>query len=155
MGITEPFTRELGYRDVRTPVNPAAGANYTLSIGDVRGDYVRVVAVKASLATDANVANRFFALDYLVRGAAYSIRNGAAAVTTASTTARVFQWDRAHTVSDFAANTPVFMPLVDLILIPGDSLQLTVDSIQAGDQISGIVIALECFYADSLAPSGG
>jgi hypothetical protein len=77
------------------------------------------------------------------------IRNAATVLITASTSATVFQWDHAHTVSEWQTGTPVFAPLVDIILTPGWTVQLTVDNIQAGDQISAIAITLEKFYPDS------
>jgi hypothetical protein len=47
-----------------------------------------------------------------------------------------------------ADGTPVFAPLVDVILTPGWTVQLTVDNIQAGDQISAVSFVVEAFYAD-------
>jgi hypothetical protein len=78
---------------------------------------VRVVSCIATLTTDANVANRLFSLDYISGRATTAIRNSAAAVYTANTSATVFQWDHAHAVSDWGTGTPVFVPLVDLIFV--------------------------------------
>lgn len=146
--LQEAFTRQRGYLDIFTPGNPAAGANYSFTVGGLNVGYLRVVAVKASLATDANAANRLFSLDYIARGAT-ALRNAATVLVTANTSATVFQWDHAHAVSEWQTGTPVFAPLADVILAPGWTVQLTVDSIQAGDQISSITFLLEKFWPDS------
>jgi hypothetical protein len=39
-------------------------------------------------------------------------------------------------VAEWAVNTPVLAPCLDMWLEPGGSIQVTVDSIQAGDQLS-------------------
>jgi hypothetical protein len=148
-GFTAPFTSEQGYTDFLTPSSPAAGANYSFTVGGLSSTWTRIVAVKATLATDANVANRLFSLDYVSGRAGAMIRNAATVLITASTAATVFQWDHAHTVSEWQTGTPVFSPLVDIILTPGWTVQLTVDNIQAGDQISAIAVTLEKFYPDS------
>jgi hypothetical protein len=110
---------------------------------------VRVVSCIATLTTDANVANRLFSLDYISGRATTAIRNSAAAVYTANTSATVFQWDHAHAVSDWGTGTPVFVPLVDLIFSSNWTIQLTVDNKQAGDTITAVTFVLEKFYADS------
>jgi hypothetical protein len=40
------------------------------------------------------------------------------------------------------------VPLADVILTPGWTVQLTLDSKQAGDQLSAISFVVEAFYAD-------
>jgi hypothetical protein len=148
-GFTAPFTREQGYTDFFTPASPAAGANYSFTVGSLSVDYARIVAVKATLATDANAADRLFSVDYRSGRAGTMIRNAATVLLTANTAATVFQWDHAHSVSEWQTGTPVFAPLVDIVLTPGWTVQLTVDSIQAGDAITAIAVTLEKFYPDS------
>jgi hypothetical protein len=147
--FTAPFTREQGYTDFFTPASPAAGTNYSFTVGGLSVTYARIVAVTATLATDSNVANRLFSLDYRSARAGTLIRNAATVLITASTAATVFQWDHAHTVSEWQTGTPVFSPLVDIVLSPGWSVQLTVDNIQAADAITAIAVTLEKFYPDS------
>jgi hypothetical protein len=148
-GFTAPFTREQGYTDFFTPASPAAGANYSFTIGSLSVDYARIVAVKATLATDANAADRLFSVDYRSGRAGTMIRNAATVLITANQAATVFQWDHAHSVSEWQTGTPVFAPLVDIVLTPGWTVQLTVDSIQATDAITAIAVTLEKFYPDS------
>jgi hypothetical protein len=148
-GFTAPFTSAQGYTDFFTPASPAAGANYSFTVGGLSVEYARIVAVKATLATDANAADRLFSVDFRSPRAGTIIRNAATVLITANTAATVFQWDHAHSVSEWQTGTPVFAPLVDIVLTTGWTVQLTVDSIQAGDQISAIAVTLEKFYPDS------
>jgi hypothetical protein len=87
-------------------------------------------------------------LDYIDARAVTRARNAATALWAASSGAQTFQWDQAHHVSEWNTGTPVFVPLVDVILTPGWKVQLTVDSIQAGDQLSAVSFVVEAFYAD-------
>jgi hypothetical protein len=148
-GFTAPFTSEQGYTDFFNPASPAAGANYSFTVGSLSSTWVRIVAVTATLATDSNVANRLFSVDYRSGRAGTMIRNAATVLITANTSATVFQWDHAHTSSEWQTGTPVFAPLVDIILTPGWTVQLTVDNIQATDAITAIGVTLEKFYPDS------
>jgi hypothetical protein len=107
------------------------------------------VSCIATVATDANVASRLFSLDYINGRTQTVLRNAATVLITASTTATVFQWDHAHQVAEWNTGTPVFVPLNDVLLTPGWSVQLTLDSKQAGDTITAITFLLEKFYADS------
>jgi len=149
LGLREPLTVERGFLDYRAPGAPAAGSNYSFTTGSLNVPFVKLKAVRASLATDANVANRLLSLDLIPGRTSVAIRHAAMTVVTAGTSAQVFQWDQAHTVSEWNANTPVFVPLGDYLLGPGWTVQLTVDNIQAGDQLSAILFVYELFYADS------
>ena len=148
-GLSESFTSERGFLDVLSPASPAAGANYSFTVGSQSVDGLRVVACLATLTTDANAANRFFALDYRSDRYGTVLRNGAPLVVTANTTARVYQWDRAHAQADLVAGSMVWCPLADVILTPGWAVRLTVDNIQVGDTITAISFVVEKFYPDS------
>jgi hypothetical protein len=137
-----------GLTDWFSVANPAAGALASFTVGGRNVQGLRVLAALATLATDANVASRLLALDYIDARAVTRVRNAATLLVTASTSATVFQWDQAHAVSEWQTGTPVFAPLVDVILTPGWKVQLTVDSIQAGDQLSAVSFVVEAFYAD-------
>lgn len=138
-----------GELDVFSPASPAAGANYAFTVGSLGVVAVRVISCMATLATDANVANRLFALDYIGGRSGTELRNAATLLVTANTSATVFQWDHAHASSEWQTGTPVFVPLADVTLTPGWSVQLTVDNKQAGDAITAVTFVLEKFYADS------
>ena len=142
------LTHERGWLATVTPANPAAGANFSFTVGSLGGIAARVVSAKATLTTDSNAANRLFSLDYQIGRYSSLIRNAPTNVITASTAATVFQWDHAHNLSEWNTNTPVFVPLVDVWLEPGWTVQLTVDNIQVGDTITNIAVVLQVLYAD-------
>lgn len=148
-GLVAPFTSERDFLDFFSPASPAAGANYSFTVGSFNVDYLRVVAVMATLTTDANAANRLFSVDYMTGASVTRVRNAATVLITANTAATVFQWDKAHTLSEWQTGTPVFAPLADVILAPGWTVQLTVDNKQVGDTITAISVVVEKYYADS------
>jgi hypothetical protein len=137
-----------GLTDWFSVASPAAGANASFTVGGRNVEGLRVLAALASLTTDANAANRLMALDYIDGRNVTRVRNANTGVWTANTSGQTFQWDQAHAVSEWNTNTPVFTPLADVILTPGWTVQLTVDSKQAGDQLSAISFVVEAFYAD-------
>lgn len=140
-GLVSDFGDQSRFLDTIDVTSPSAGANATVT---VPGDYgIRVLAATATLTTSATVANRFLSLDYISgRGVTY-VRNGAGLVVTASTTNQAFHWNVARTVAEWAANTPVFVPLFGYFLQPGWVVQFTVDNIQAADQLSAIRLVVE------------
>jgi hypothetical protein len=137
-----------GLTDWFSVANPAAGALASFTVGGRNVQGLRVLAALATLTTDANAANRLLSLDYIDARAVTRVRNANTGVWTANTAAQVFQWDQAHAVSEWNTDAPVFVPLVDVILTPGWKVQLTVDSVQAGDQLSAVSFVVEAFYAD-------
>jgi hypothetical protein len=137
-----------GLTDWFSVTSPAAGANASFTVGGRNVQGLRVLAALTTITTDANVANRLLSLDYIDARAVTRVRNAATVLITASTTALVVQWDQAHNVSEWNTGTPVFVPLADVILTPGWTVQLTVDNKQATDQISAISFVVEAFYAD-------
>ncbi len=140
-GLLQPFGWGLGYPDWIDPASPAAGANFVHTVGG--SHYERLIAATATVTTDANVANRFVSLDYMnARGVTYA-RNGAGLVLTASTSATVFQWNSARTVAEWAAGTPVLVPLMLAFCPPGFMWQITLDNIQVGDAITAVHLWVE------------
>jgi predicted phage gp36 major capsid-like protein len=137
-----------GLTDWFSVASPAAGANASFTVGGRNVEGLRVVAALATVATDANAADRLLALDYIDARSVTRVRSAATLLVTANTSATVFQWDHAHAVSEWQTGTPVFAPLADVILTPGWTVQLTLDSKQAGDQLSAISFVVEAFYAD-------
>lgn len=140
--------RRQGTLDVINPASPAAGSNFSFTVGSLNVVAARLISVRATITTDANVANRYFALDFIGGRSLTMIRNAPTLLVTANTAATVFQWDIAHSLSEWNTSTPVYAPLVDTLLLPGWSIQLTIDSIQAGDTITAIAIVLEKYYGD-------
>jgi hypothetical protein len=137
-----------GLTDWFSVANPAAGALASFTVGGRNVQGLRVLVVLFTLTTDANAANRFASLDYIDARAVTRVRNAAPTFVTANTSGQVFQLDQANTAPIWDTGTMVFAPLVDVILTPGWKVQLTVDSIQAGDQLSAVSFVVESFYAD-------
>lgn len=137
-----------GLTDWFSVTSPAAGANASFTVGGRNVEGLRVVAALATVTTDANVANRLVSLDYIDGRNVTRVRNAPTLLVTASTTAQVFQWDHAHHVSEWNTGTPVFVPLADVILTSGWTVQLTLDNKQATDQLSALSFVVEAFYAD-------
>jgi hypothetical protein len=140
-GPVQPFGYGRAFVDYITVTSPAAGAQKAVT---VQGEWwIRVLHARLSITTDANAANRFIALDFINARSQTFARNGAGVVVTANTTGQAFEWDFHRTVAEWAANTPVFAPLSPLFLEPGFTVQFSVDSIQATDQISGLSLVVE------------
>jgi hypothetical protein len=120
---------------------PAAGANQSVQFS--RDFAVRIIAARATLTTDANVADRLLSLDFLPSGADTWIRNAATVLITASTTALVTQWDTAHHASEWQTGTPVFVPVFSEWINCPLTVQFTVDNKQAGDQLTALGLVVQ------------
>jgi hypothetical protein len=125
---------------------PAAGALSQTLV--VRDRALRVLAATATVSTDANAANRLVSLDYLKQGGVTYVRNFASVVLTASTTAQTFVWNRAWTVSEWAANTPIIVPVLSMQLPPGIAIRFSIDNIQVGDTLTGLTLTVARLEAD-------
>jgi hypothetical protein len=145
------FTPDRGDIDEITPADPAAGANLTIDLG--RQEWIVVDSLTFTLNTDANVANRFVAVDILARGGLAVMRNAATVLVTASTVNQVFQFDTQHTVSEWNTGTPVYAPFQPVPLPMGWQLRVTIDAIQVGDAITSCRVLCRRFYRASLTGS--
>ena len=135
---------EVGNLDIQTPDNPAAGANLTFTLPPAH--YRILQSVQFALTTDANAANRYVNVDYLGRGGLQNIRNAATVVVTASATSQVFQFDTAHSISEWNTNTAIYAPLLDMPLPAGWQVKITIDNIQVGDQIASVKLTEYLFF---------
>jgi hypothetical protein len=157
-GLVQPFGYGLAYPDWLDVATPAAGATQSVTVDGAWS--VRIVAARATLTTDANVANRLVTLDFVnARGVTYAA-NGASVVVTAGTSAQVFEWDRNRSVSEWNTNTPVWAPLLDEIIPPGFSVKFNVANIQVGDTLTSLRLWVEKFptgargYPRGMVPGG-
>lgn len=142
-GLVDPFGVGLAYPDWIDVTSPAAGSTVSVSVD---GNWsLRVISARATITTDANAANRLVTLDYINGRAVTYAQNGFAGVITANTTAQAIEWQRNRGTGEWATNTPIFACLLDTILPPGFSVKFNVGAIQAGDQLSGIHLAVEKF----------
>lgn len=135
-----PFRYDEAWIDYVDVAQPAAGANKSFTVPGEFG--VRVLAARATLTTDANAANRLMSLDFVSANSVTRVRNCAGVVWTANTTAQTFVWNCAWAVSEWAANTPVLIPVNELLLPPGWLVQFTVDNKQVGDQLASLSLVV-------------
>lgn len=152
-GLLEPFAYGRGLVQFLDVATPAAGATTSLTV-DGRWS-MRVLAARLSLTTDANVANRLVTLDYIDGRGNTRLRNGAGVVWTANTSAQTFEWDAHRGLAEWAANTPVFLPLAPWFLPPNWVVKFNVTNIQATDAISGLSLWVETFGTGTEGYPGG
>ena len=136
----DPYRYDEAYVDYIDVGQPSAGANAAVS---VPGQYaMRVLAALATLTTSATVANRLLSLDYISANAVTRVRNPITAVQAASVTGHAYVWNSAYAAALNITNGPNVMPVSDLLVPPAWSIQFTVDSIQAGDQLSALSLVV-------------
>lgn len=148
-GLLQPFAYGRGvvqYLDVATP---AAAATASVIVDGKW--WLRVLAARLSITTDANVANRVVTLDYIDARGVTRLKNGTSALVLASTTAQTFEFDAHRTVSDWNTGTPIFAPLAPWFLAPGWVVKFNVTNIQAADAISGLSLWVETFGTEPTA----
>ena len=140
-GLTQPFGHGLAYIDWEDPASPAAGSNFSHTVGGKH--YERLLAARCVVSTDANAANRFVSIDYVnARGVTYC-RNAAGLVLTANTSSQAFEWNIGRSEAEWAANTPILAPLFLTFMPPAFQINITLDAIQVGDTITGVHLWLE------------
>jgi len=122
--------------------NPGAGAALVFPL-DSRW-WWRFRAVRFTLTTDANVANRFVTVDLCDPEGNAWIRNPAAAFQAAGVAQEYDFCNRSSSVSGLAA-FPQFVDL-DRTFIPGGwQLRINVGAIQVGDALTAIRLYVEKF----------
>jgi hypothetical protein len=147
-GPVQPFGYRTGYPDWLDVPTPAAGATASVTV-DGRW-WLRVLAARLTITTDATVANRYISLDFIDGRGNTRLKNGASVLVTASTTAQAFEWQGNLNFANWAAGTPVFCPLAPWFLPPSWVVKFNVASIQATDAISGLSLWVEKFQTDDL-----
>lgn len=143
--LTAPVSVSRALRELVTIANPSAGAGFTRTLD---GRYtVRPLALHFRIVTDANVANRTVYVQYRdAEGVAFASMLAPLNIT-ASTTVDFSFW-RGLGQPDWIGTTPIVVPLADLLLLPGYQIVVTVDTVQAGDQLSRIRLLQESFPTD-------
>lgn len=140
--LLNPFAYGRGFLDVQYPANPAAGAGFSLVMD---GRYIsRLIAATFTLTTSAVVASRFVTVDYDDGNGKILVSRGAAVGVTAGSTQK-FAADMARSGSEWNTGSTVFFGLYDFMLEPGRKLLINVANIDAGDQLSNLVLSFERF----------
>jgi hypothetical protein len=136
-GLLAPYISAQHALDIQHGPDPAAGAAFSFDYPQNR--VVVPLSLTFKFVTDANVANRTVRIEYDDgRGTPfYREVMGAvqAAATTAFYSAAVNRGAADLDTNDFAA-----LPLLAVPLVIGQALQINVTNIQAGDQISQVVM---------------
>lgn len=129
-----------GYVDYVDVTQPAAGAVAAFSVPGQYG--VIVLAARAKLTTSASVANREVSLDVINANAVTRWRNPAPAVQAAGVSNQAYEWNGGFANAIAVTNGPMIVPVLDVIVPPGWSIQFTVDTVQAADQLSGLSLTV-------------
>lgn len=147
--LDTPALLRYGFPDLQTAADPAAGADFSQAIN---GRYfARLVVVAATLATDANVADRELVLQYETQEGAVYCAAGAPVTVGASSTA-TYTFSAYQPEAVWPIDGGVLVPLSPVILRPTDAFTLHVVAAEAGDQLSDIRWVWERFYSDSPVP---
>jgi hypothetical protein len=144
--IDEAAAVARGWYDTVTPDNPAAGAEATYTV-DARF-FERIVAVTFRFVASAAVANRmprvrYEAPDGRLLGAGTAGGNHTAGLTVDYALAP------AMLAAGAIANGLLTGPLPDLELVPGSVVRITANNLDAADQISAVVIAVQRFSTEA------
>jgi hypothetical protein len=144
------LTPGAGQIQQSTPNNPAAGAGYTVVVpsGEGLGETWLLNTIAFSFTADANVANREAVIDIFQGGKTSShIR-----LATAHTASQSFRY---YFASGFpvqealdSANNRMAWLWPYKFIFPNNTLSITFGGIQAGDQISDIVIEYQKWRTD-------
>lgn len=140
------------WQEVTLGTSPAAGANFALANSGLQDS--RLLSVTFKLVTDANAANRYVSVDYNDGNGHLFVRNGIQGAVTAGTTA-LFSFNSHRTVSEANANNEVFAPLQPALIQSTQSIGINIVNIQAGDQLSQIVMLWERYIAEADSPYPG
>lgn len=134
-------------RDLETQASPAVATDFTLTL-DPR--YVwRFVSVRATIATDANVASRELTVQYLdANGNVFDECRGGTTIAASKTVSVVFSafQPTASGANDSWAIVPLHSPLLE----GGLQMRVHIVNVQAGDQLSAVRTYAEKFYTDEL-----
>jgi hypothetical protein len=124
---------------ISEPVNPAAGAGYTLQLD---GRYWwRLHGATFTLGTDSNAANRLVTVQYGMADLNPLVIGEAALVVVASTTALRFVGSVDRGDSEWNSNTDVMFPLTNYPILGGRPFQIAIANAQAGDTLTAIKLA--------------
>ena len=129
-----------GYVDYIDVTQPAAGSNAAVSVPGQYG--IIVLGGRATLTTSATVANRLVSLDVINANASTRLRNPAPATLPASQTNQRYEWNGGYANALSITNGPMVVPVSDLLVPPGWTVQITVDNIAAADQLAGVSLVV-------------
>jgi hypothetical protein len=146
--LGQPYNAGLGYEHWVRGVNPAGGANFSLALSGFARH--RLIACVFTLTADANAANRYVTVEYLLDDNTPFLL-GAAAVTVSANSTQRFAGNMYRGEAEWAANTDVIFPLLPIWLDGGWTLKINVAAIQAGDTLTLIRFLFDRFPTSDAA----
>ena len=121
-----------------TPADPAAGTNVTFVVPIVAR--IQIIGVTFNLVTDANVASRFPIVFATPIARTFGLTGPTSPQTATQNVTHHFSLTGSQSLL-FAAQNLATVPLsASLILRTGDILNISIAGLQAGDQISSVLI---------------
>lgn len=144
--VVDPVRLGLGFTEIVPGTQPAAGAGFSFA-NDSRFAS-RLLAITFRFVTSAIVANRSVHVDTDDGGGNVVTRDGSGAVQQASTTA-FYSFGAHRGGADWDANSFLYLPLTGRWMEGPQNVLITVASIDAGDQLSQIVMFWERLYSDA------
>jgi hypothetical protein len=132
------------------PGIPAAGAGYDLTLTPY--DRWRLVFAHFTLTTDENEADRYVTLDYPDGTSVALVRDGAAVAVEASTDAQAFEGSLNRGVGEWNDASAVFFALCGVWRPGGAHVLISVDGIQAGDQLGDIRLTFDVWQGGGQVP---
>src|SRR2546429_9364506 len=124
---------------------PAAGANFIFACDGRARRLFKSLVFNVSLANAG--ANRLVTVEYRGKDALPFSVNEATTLQVINTSER-YSGSIAYTVSDFNTGTDLMFPLDPVYLEPGDTLNIIIAGIDAGDTITNIRGVLDYFPLD-------
>lgn len=140
--LLEPFSYNRGYRTVVPVDEPAEGSTYTYTVPSFA--WQRLIACQFTLTTSSTPGNRFVTIDYSGDAGITFLSDGVAALQ-AESLAVTYNGSNTRGSETSGSGLPAFFPLWGGFMESGWQFTLNVDSIDTGDQLSGIVLLLETF----------
>lgn len=143
--LTDPASVSRAERDLVTIANPSAGAGLTFTVP--AGYTLRPLAFHFRIVTDANVANRTVYVQFRDDGGVAFATMLAPVNVQAATTVDFSFW-RGLGQADWIGTTPITVPLFEAFLPPAYTIVTTIDTVQAGDQLSRFRLYTEKWPTD-------
>ena len=135
LAVTQPYGAGLGQQLPFTRPNPAAGANLSYT-WDGYGIY-RLLSVVFNVTLANAGSNRLVTVEYRGKDNLPFSVNEATTVQVINTAER-YAGSIAYSVSDFNTGTDLMFPLDPVFQFPGDTFNIIIASIDAGDTITNV-----------------
>jgi hypothetical protein len=143
--VVDPVRLDLAFTEIVPGVQPGAGAGFTFA-NDSRFAS-RLIAITFRFVTSAVAANRSVHVDTDDGSGNVVTRDGTGAVQLASTTG-LYSFSTERGSADWDQNNLVYAPLVGRWMEGPQNVLITVGSIDAGDQLSQVVMFWERLHSD-------